>query len=116
MARVTRPGGAVVIDFYNARSVRAVAKRLAGPGRIGAGGQVTEADVFTRWDDLAALRARLPEGLELERVDGVRILAPAAAVFNLPLLGPAWTALERAAMRTPLKRFGGFLVLTLRRR
>ena len=34
---------------------------------------------------------------------------------DLPVVGPAWTRFERGLMKTPLKRFGGFLVLTLRR-
>ena len=58
----------------------------------------------------------LPADLSLANVDGIRVLSPAAAPFNVPLLGRAWAAAERAAMRTPLKRFGGFLVLHLERR
>jgi SAM-dependent methyltransferase len=114
MARVTRPGGAVVAEFYNARSVRALVKRYGPSGRIGGDG-TTEADVYTRWDTLDDVTGFLPPSLRLEAVDGIRVLSPAALPFNLPVFGPVWTRLERAAMRTPLRRYGGFLVVTLRR-
>ena len=41
--------------------------------------------------------------------------APAAKPFNLPVIGRLVVATERALMRTPLRRFGGFLVLNLER-
>jgi len=48
LARVTRPGGLLALEFYNPWSLRYAAKRIAGPGQIGEGR--TEADVYTRWD------------------------------------------------------------------
>ena len=114
MARVTRPGGVVVAEFYNGQSVRALVKRYGPAGRVGRDG-TTEADVYTRWDTLADVRRYLPATLRLDRVDGIRVLSPAALPFNLPVVGPAWTGLERLVMRTPLGRFGGFLVVTMRR-
>ena len=55
-ARVTRPGGHLVLEFYNPLSLRYLAKRAAGPQPIGDGR--TEADVFTRWDPQAAAARR----------------------------------------------------------
>ena len=63
---------------------------------------------------MEGLKGVLPPGTRLERVDGIRIAAPVAAAFNLPVVGRAVEASERLLMRTPLRRFGGFLVLTLR--
>jgi ubiquinone/menaquinone biosynthesis C-methylase UbiE len=119
MARVVRPGGVVLAELYNARSLRALAKRLGPAGRIGhpAAGRhgTTERDVFTRFDTLASAREALPPALHLERVDGLRVFTPWARLFDLPILGPAWDRAERLASRSPLRHLGGFLVLTLRR-
>ena len=114
MARVTRPGGAVVAELYNKRSIRALVKRLKPKDAIGKDGEATDADVYTRYDSLKELKRALPAGTRLERVDGIRIAAPVAAAFNLPVVGRAVEASERLLMRTPLRHFGGFLVLTLR--
>jgi len=45
-ARVTRPGGHLVLELYNPWSLRFLAKRAAGPQRISE--NRTETDVFTR--------------------------------------------------------------------
>ncbi len=116
MARVVRPGGLVIAELYNRESLRTLVKRLKPATRIGRGKGVTDESVYTRYDTRAELEALLPPELSVESVDGFRIASPVAAPFNLPLVGPAWTKLERGLMQTPLKRFGGFLVLTLRRR
>ena len=111
MARVVRPGGRVILEFYNAHSLRALVKRLGPSGGIGASGDTDESDVYTRFDRLSDIEAYLPDALRIVRVDGIRTLTPMAAFFGLP----GWGALERLVSRTPLKRFGGFLVLTLER-
>jgi SAM-dependent methyltransferase len=115
MARVTRPGGRVIAEFYNAKSVRTLVKKLKPSNPIGPRGEHTDDDVYTRYDTFAGLLSILPAELSLAGVDGIRVLSPAAAPFNVPVLGRAWAVAERAAMRTPLKRFGGFLVLHLNR-
>ncbi len=113
MARVTRPGGFVVAELYNAHSVRALVKHLKPASRVSA--VHTDEDVYTRYDRLAEVRTQLPVGTRLVSVDGVRVLSPAALPFNLPLVGPAWARAERLAARTPLRRYAGFLILTLER-
>jgi SAM-dependent methyltransferase len=114
LVRVTAPGGHLLLEFYNPFSLRYLAKRLAGPGRISDGR--TEADVFTRWDSPAAVRRLLPPQLRLEGFRGVRVFTPAAFVHRLPLLGRAVASLERAALDSPLGRLGGFLIAVARKR
>lgn len=57
-ARVTRPGGHLLLEFYNPWSLRYLAKRAAGPQRIAE--RRTEADISTRWDSPRAIRALVP--------------------------------------------------------
>ncbi len=112
IARVTRPGGTLLLEFYNRRSVRHLAKVLAGPKRIG-GSATTEAAIGTRWDTLASLRNALPPGVTLAGIHGVRIFTPAAFVHRVPVVRQMLAWLERVGRDSVLGRFGGFLVLRL---
>jgi ubiquinone/menaquinone biosynthesis C-methylase UbiE len=113
IARVTRPGGHMILEFYNPWSLRYLAKRAAGPQPISDGR--TEADVYTRWDSPAAIRRTLPQGVQLVDFCGVRVFTPAAFVHRVPGVGRLLAGLEGAAVHSPLKRFGGFLVAVLRK-
>lgn len=112
-ARVTRPGGHLVLEFYNPWSLRYMAKRAAGPRPVGA--DRTEADIYTRWDSPRAIEALLPPGLALVDFRGVRVLTPVAAVHRIPLLGPGLRRAEELASRSPLRYLGGFLIAVLRK-
>jgi ubiquinone/menaquinone biosynthesis C-methylase UbiE len=115
MARVTRPGGRLVLEFYNRLSLRYLAKRLAGPGKIAQ--DTHEGVVFTRWDSPSALIRRLPYDLQLVERYGVRVLTPAASLHRLPVVAPLLQKAETHARDNMLlKNFGGFLVLELQKR
>lgn len=114
LARLVRPGGHLLLEFYNPWSLRYLAKRLAGPGEIAAG--KTEHDVYTRYDTLAAARSYLPPGVDLVGVRGVRVVTPASSVFRFAPLGRLFAQAERLACDLPvLRNLGGFLVLIARR-
>lgn len=113
LLRVTRPGGVVVAEFYNALSLRYLAKRLAGPQPISPG--LTEADVFTRWDTPLSVRRYIPAGARLEATRGVRVFTPVAAVHKLPVVGEVMRSAEKLAVCSPLNVAAGFLILVLRK-
>ena len=114
LARVLRPGGHLVAEFYNPWSLRSLAKRVAGPGRVATG--VRESDVFTRFDTLDEARAHLPDDLRLVDVRGVRIVTPYAAMHRWPLAGALLGRAERALCDVPgVRRLAGFLVLVARK-
>ena len=111
LARLVRPGGHLLLEFYNPFSLRYLAKRLGGPGRI-AGDGTDESHVFTRFDKLSRARTYLPAELRLVEVRGVRVLTPSSHVFAWPPLGKLFAWAERAACDAPvLRNFGGFLIL-----
>ena len=115
LARLVRPGGHLLLEFYNPYSLRYLAKRLGGPARIADG--TTDHDVFTRYDTVSEARAYLPDGVELVGVRGVRIVTPAARVFAFPPAGKLFTWIEQAACDLPLLRqLGGFVILVARKR
>lgn len=113
IARVTRPGGRMALEFYNAWSLRYLAKRVGGPRATG--NAQTEADVYTRWDAPTTIPRILPPGVAIEGFRGVRVLTPVAAAFRVPGLGAALVSAERAVLDSPLRYFGGFLVALLRK-
>jgi len=62
LARVVRPGGHLLLEFYNPLSLRYLAKLIGGAAPIAEG--TTDRDVYTRYDTLATARSYLPEGVE----------------------------------------------------
>jgi SAM-dependent methyltransferase len=114
MARVCAPGGVVLAEFYNPYSVRYLAKKLGGAHKISE--TRTEAEVYTRFDGPAEVRAMLPDTLSLEGFRGVRVFTPVAKAVSIPLLGGLLARAEHLALGSPLARFGGFLVAVLRKR
>ncbi len=108
MARVVRPGGFVLAEFYNPWSLRALVKRLTGPGEIASG--VNEAAVYTRYDSPTAARALAPDGCSFVTARGVRITIPSARVMHLPGLAPLFRFTERTLCDTPLGNLGGFWI------
>lgn len=108
MARVVRPGGHVLAEFYNPWSLRALAKRLGGPGQVAAG--IDEGAVFTRYDSPRDALALMPEGCRFVTARGVRITIPSARVMRMPLLANAFRFAERRLCDSPFGRFGGFWI------
>ena len=115
LARVVRPGGHVIAEFYNPWSLRGLIKRLKPPTRISTA--TTDEAVYTRYDSLPAVRKLLPPSLHVIDVRGVRVLTPFSAVHDVPLVGHAFAAAEARAASAPLLRhLGGFMVVTAARR
>jgi SAM-dependent methyltransferase len=113
MARVTRPGGVILAELYNAISLRALAKRLGPAGLISE--RTRESAVYTRFDTPWLVPRLLPPGTRVEGARGVRIVTPAAAVMRIPLLGAALQRLERALADSPAAFFGGFYIAIIRK-
>ena len=110
LVRVTRPGGKLALEFYNPWSLRYLMKRVR-PGRISA--TVKEDAVFTRWDSVGQVMDMAPPGVKVDCVHGVRVFTPFAQMHQVPLLGSALGLMERWALRSPLRWFGGFVIVVL---
>jgi ubiquinone/menaquinone biosynthesis C-methylase UbiE len=106
MARVVRPGGLVVVELYNRRSLRGLRwrlKSLVGGERTASNQRETE--LFTRYDTLEQAAAYLPGNTRLEAVHGAIVVTPAAVILRLPIV----------LARSRFARFAGFPILILRR-
>lgn len=114
MARVTRPGGVVLAEFYNPISLRGIVKRLGPAAKVSHA--TRESAVFTRFDAPWIIPRLLPPSLSLEAVRGVRIVTPAAAAMRVPGLASLLRTVERRLADTPAAFFAGFYVAVLRKR
>jgi ubiquinone/menaquinone biosynthesis C-methylase UbiE len=115
MARVVRPGGYVLAEFYNARSLRRLVKAVKPPSAVSE--TTHDEHVYTRYDDARAIQSYLPAELEWVATRGIRVITPVAAVLRVPLVGAAvrW-AEHRLADLPGARNVGGFLVAICRRR
>ena len=113
MTRVTRPGGVVLAEFYNPMSLRALAKRVGGPGKIS--DATRESAVYTRMDAPWIIPRLLPPGVKIEAQRGVRIVTPAAFAMRVPGLRRVLVERRALARRHPAAFFGGFYVVALRK-
>jgi ubiquinone/menaquinone biosynthesis C-methylase UbiE len=114
MARVTAPGGVVLAEFYNPRSLRGLIKAVKPATAISA--TTDDEAVYTRYDTPAMIRSYLPPELTWESDRGVRIVTPAAAAHAVPGLGGVLRFAERSLADVPgVRRLAGFLIAVLRR-
>lgn len=113
MARVTKPGGVVLAEFYNPFSLRGLL-RLAGPARS-IGRTRKEDDVFVRFDSPARARALTPAGCTFLGARGVRILTPFAAALDVPVVGRLLYRAEEALADGPLRGLAGFYIAAYRK-
>jgi ubiquinone/menaquinone biosynthesis C-methylase UbiE len=109
MARVVRPGGVVIAEFYNAWSLRALLKRLLPPGAVAA--DAHERHVYTRYDSPPAIRRLLPPGLRIAAARGVRVVIPTAHLMRVPLLRDLLRRSEWRLADSPLRVLGGFYIV-----
>jgi len=114
MARVTRPGGVVLAEFYNPYSLRWLLKRFGPAGRIAAA--ANESHVYTRFDSPFTLKKLLPAGTVQVGARGVRIVTPTAKAMRSSLGRKFFRAAEHALCDSPLRVFAGFYVAAFEKR
>jgi ubiquinone/menaquinone biosynthesis C-methylase UbiE len=109
MARVTRPGGHVLAEFYNPWSLRYLVKRLKPPSAVSE--TTTDEEVYTRYDSLERIKSYLPPSLSYRSVRGVRVITPVSHVHRIPGVGRLLRMTETVLADAPGARtLGGFLI------
>lgn len=114
MARVTRPGGYVLAEFYNPRSLRYLVKRLKPPTAVSE--QTNDEAVYTRYDSVDRIKSYLPHDLEWVTARGVRIVTPVSHVHRIPGVRALFRAAEERLADLPFTReLGGFVIAVARK-
>jgi ubiquinone/menaquinone biosynthesis C-methylase UbiE len=108
MARVVRPSGYILAEFYNPNSLRGLLKRYGPAGRIA--DNAKEDQVYTRYDSPSQARAMTPDGCRFVTGRGIRIVTPTASTMRLPVVRSAFRLAEHALCDSPLRAFGGFFI------
>ena len=115
------PGGLGVIELANPTSLRGVLEGVRNPVTV-----VRQAprkhfifsDEFrlTRYDTLSRLYRMLPPDLRAVQVTGIGVLSPSDRVHDIPVLRGMLRRVERRlSPADPWRRFGAFLLVTLRK-
>lgn len=114
MARVTRPGGWVLAEFYNSRSLRRLVKALKPATAVSE--QTTDEAVYTRYDSIKDIESYVPPSLRWISSRGVRIVTPFSQAMEWPIVGDLLRRAEAGLADVPVARdFGGFLVACLQK-
>lgn len=88
-ARVCAPGGYVLIQIVNTRSLWGLVTGIRRPITLVSGGTMIERDgaALTRYDTLQRFVGLLPRTLELVDFRGLGIVTPTPRALSLPILG-----------------------------
>lgn len=117
-ARVTLPGGTVLVEIANPRSLRGILDGIRNPITVVAqrGMVVEDALHLTRYDTLARFRSFVPRELDLVDVHGLGVLVPHASTLEIPILGSVLARMEWMARDSSLlSHFGAQLLVVLRK-
>jgi SAM-dependent methyltransferase len=114
-ARLAAPGGTILVDIANPRSLRGLLAGIRHPRTVVAARTMVVADEqrLTRWDTVGRLKRLLPESLSLVEVHGLAVLVPHGGVLEVPLLGRLLARLEWAARDNAVLRHFGSRVLVV---
>ena len=114
MARVTRPGGWVLAEFYNPYSLRYLIKALKPATAVS--DSTNDTAVYTRYDSVADFKTYLPPTLTFRTTRGVRIVTPVSQVHNVPGLGKLVRFAEQRLADVPVVRdLAGFVIAIAQR-
>lgn len=116
MVRVTKPNGIVIAEFYNALSlcgIRYYFRITLFPQKISS--NVTEKDVFTRYDFPWKIKKYLPKNVEIVEKRGMMIFCPLPVLYKVSFFARFLKFLDRVFQRTFIKYFGGFYIIIMKK-
>lgn len=117
-ARVTLPGGTILVEIANPRSLRGILDGIRNPITVVAQRRMVVGDAvrLTRYDTLARFRSFVPRELDVVDVHGLGVLVPHATTLEIPILGSLLARMEWMARdSTFLSHFGAQLLVVLRK-
>jgi len=104
LVRVTKPGGHLVLEFYNRHSLKyLLSQKLKDFLRL--------KPIYTRHDSVDEIRNCVPENASVYTIGGYGVLQPLFLLWEIPGIGWLMYQLENVLKRTCLQRWGGFIVL-----
>ena len=113
LGRVVKPGGHLVLEFYNKHSLRHVIRRLRPSLKTSK--TFDESAIFTDFHTPTEAAELMPEGFDVVDRRGVRGVTLIPATMRWPGLGPLTVEIERRFTASKLTHLGGFLIVVARK-
>ncbi len=117
--RVTAPGGLVIVEIDNPRSLRGAAHGIRHPITVVAKGGLVLAHGrrVNRYDTEARLASFAPDNLDRVDLHGVRVFIAVPETLAIPIVGRLLARLEWFARDSEfLRRFGAHQLVVMRKR
>lgn len=112
--RVLKKDGVMVLEFYNKASIRYMVKMLKSPTKTS--NKFDDEAILTRYDSLSDLKKLIGDNFEIAAIRGIRIFTIFAQLYKIPILSNILDFMERKLCDSFLGRFGGFIVLIIKRK
>lgn len=111
--RIAKPGGIIILEFYNAFSIRGLRWLIKKLLKIRKNtSRQRETDIYTRYDNLWRIKKMLPDNVRIKEFSSIITFIPFASMMNFAFLSAAICRLEQAAV-LPFNCFGGFIIFVL---
>jgi SAM-dependent methyltransferase len=117
-ARVTIPGGTILVEIANPQSLRGLLEGIRHPITVVSERRIVVQSEFRliRYDTLRKFRSFVPKTLEVVNVHGLAVLVPHATTLEIPIVGRILSRLEWVARDSAiLRHFGAHLLVVLRK-
>ncbi|MCA9715420.1 MAG: methyltransferase domain-containing protein [Myxococcales bacterium] len=117
--RVTTPGGIVIVEIDNPRSLRGAAHGIRHPITVVAKGGIvlSQGRRVDRYDTEARLASFAPDTLDIVDLHGIRVFIAVPETLAIPIIGRLLARLEwRARDSEFLRRFGAHQLVVMRKR
>ena len=98
--RVTKPGGKLILEFYNPYSLKGLVGKISG--------FIKKQNVYIRFDSYKKIKSYLPSNIVITDTYGIKIVLFSNSIFS----GNIFQIIERKLATTPLKYLGGYFVIT----
>ena len=105
MQRVVVPGGYVIAEFYNSKSIRELVRKLR-PG-FATGEGCTDKDVYYRADTPDQVQSYFPTSMRIVEERGIRVITVFPGLIGVPLIGSIIKKVEKLLSKM-IPRAGGF--------
>lgn len=102
--RVIKDDGVLILEFYNPFSLKRLTNIVYN--------RIKKRSVYLRYDRLSKIRSYLPEGWEIVRYYGIKVLALGKKLSTIPV----FAALEKKLTHSFLRKFGGYFVVIIKRK
>ncbi|MFA6391506.1 MAG: class I SAM-dependent methyltransferase [Patescibacteria group bacterium] len=102
--RIVKDDGTLILEFYNPYSMKKLTNLIYNV--------VKKRDVYIRYDSLNKIKSYLPEGWEIVDYCGIKVLAMGQKLSTNPIS----MSLEKMMAGSFMKRFGGYMVVVIKKK